>query len=347
MFWKKKLLYIVLIPIAVLVIYFTYQHQSASAFKLKDSNIIYGTYSNGKYSLSLANPSSLKSEKSKQMTTGWTDRIYTDYKNKVYIPLNYKPDMTVPEDKVIIYDLSRNKQSTVKVGVKPHFVFFKNGNAYVLCEEDGTTPSVYKIDKNNQSKKLFMIPDGGLISNAVFDGNDIYFNSLKLTADSQYPKLTKVSLKGKITTRAISKENLGINNLLLFNHKLIMGLQAPANQSTLAMFDPQTLEKVDNLNYTEMMVGDIVPMSNKLIAVTNYSEVAQKGNKISIIDVDENKLINTFTSKNLTEKLAYIKNRFVSVDNLNNKLELLDKDGKSIKVMNIPTQVSNLILYDK
>lgn len=315
--------------------------------QINQESLVYGSGKNAEQNLTVANPKTLKTIKTIKLTDGWTDRIYMDQNKDIWMPIVFKPDMTNPENKVFI--LNRNgKINKITVGASPHYVFFQDNYAYVVCDEDGNSPSIYQIDHHLHIKKMMTIKNGGLISNAVSDGSNIYFSSFQNDGNLQfYPTLVKVSLNGKVKMQRLSKEKLRLNNLLYINHKLILGMEAPKDQSTLVMYDAETLDKIKNLNYMEPVVGDIIPVDNGDIAVTNYSKLTSKGQKVIILNVNDNKVMKTFETTYPVEGLNYINGQFIAIDNYHNKLELLDGNGKSIIIRNAPLQVSNIILRPK
>jgi len=312
--------------------------------QINKESIIYGSGLNAEQNLTIADPATLKTIKTIKVTNGWTDKIYMDNKRNIWMPVVYKPDMTNHQNKVFILN-NNGKIDKITVGFSPHYIFFKGNRTYVVCDEDGANPTIYQIKSNLQTKKLMTVKNGGLISNAVFDGQNIYFSCWRNTGNFQfYPTLVKINLNGKVNFQQLSNQQLGLNNLLLMDHKLILGLEAPENHSTLVMYDTETLHKIKNLNYTESVVGDIIPVNNGNIAVTNYSKTQSSGKKISILNVKENKVIKTFESKYPTEVLSYINGQFISVNNYHCKLEVLDENGKSKIIRKAPLQVSNMIL---
>lgn len=318
--------------------------QANKTNQINQKSIVYGSYHNGEQDITVADAVTLKTVKTIKVTEGWTDRIYLDQKNRIWVPIVYKPDMNTAENKIYILN-NDGSMDHVEVGASPHYVFFQGDAAYVLCDEEGFNPTLYKINSQNQAKKVMTIKDGGLISNAVSDGGNIYFSSYQDDGNHQfYPTLVKVALDGKAEIKRVSNEKLGLNNLLLMDHQLIFGLEAPKGQSTLVMYDAATLKKIKNLNFTEPVVGDIVPVDNGNIAVTNYSKTASIGQKITVLNVKSNKIIKTFNTHYPIEGLSYIKGQFIAVNNYSNKLEILAKNGNTKKIVKAPLQVTNLLL---
>jgi DNA-binding beta-propeller fold protein YncE len=313
--------------------------------QIHQESVIYGSGRNAEQNLTVADPVTLKPIKTIKVTNGWTNRIYMDSSRRIWIPIVNKPDMTHQDDRVFILN-NNGKIDHVTVGYAPHYIFFNGKMVYVVCDEDGKNPSIYQIDQYLQVKKMITVTNGGLISNAVFDGKNLYFSSYRdLGNYNFYPFLVKVSLSGQVHTEKLSKVKCGLNNLLLFEHTLILGLEAPKkDDSTLVMYDAGTLQKIKNLQYKESMVGDILSIDNGDIAVTNYSRLGFKGQKVTVLNVKENKVIKTFHTTYPVEALSYVNHQFIAVDNDHDKLEVFDENGKSKGIRNIPTQVFNMIL---
>ncbi|GIN84437.1 hypothetical protein J6TS2_08230 [Heyndrickxia sporothermodurans] len=311
----------------------------------KNETIVYGNYENGEYYLNFADQHSLKTKEKVKIASAWTDIIQYQG-NKIWIPLVYKPDMTNGEDQVVVIDLNNKKKKTIKVGNFPHYIFFNGENTYVICEEDGVSPTLYQIDKNFNSRKIKTIKNGGLIFDATFDGRHIYLLTNHVDDKNVYPMINKINLDGEFTIQSITKENIGTKGLFYTNNKLIIGMQ-DNDKATLGVFDSNTLKKINTLNYNNNMVGQILPLDKNMIAVTNYSELETFGNKISIINIKDNKILKEFDSKNFVSNISYIDEKIYSVDNDNNTLVIMDKDGDIIKKKNISTEVSNIYKISK
>lgn len=92
------------------------------------------------------------------------------------------------------------------------------------------------------------------------------------------------------------------------------------------------------------MVGQILPINPHTIAVTNYSKVLHKGNKITLLDINQNKTVKEISAQNNVESLNIINdNQFVSTDNFKDTAEILDTDGTKTNLVKIPYQVFKIV----
>jgi hypothetical protein len=233
----------------------------------------------GNYTLSFANQHTLKVDKTIKITKGWTDNINLDQDNKIWVPIVNKDGNVPPDNRVIVYNLNNGAKDEIKVGDSPHYIYFNNHNAYVVCDEDGTNPTLYKINSQLKATKVTTVHQGGLINSAAFDGKNIYLLTSHV-GNEIYPMIVKLSLNGSSNINIITKENIGNHGLAVIDDKLIAGLQSGVN-ATLGVFDKNTLQRLKDLPYEQDMVGQIKPLANHEIAVTNYSDVKRQGNKIT------------------------------------------------------------------
>lgn len=319
---------------------------SKDALHLKDISkpfIVYGNYEYGHYYLSMANSHTLKVRQKLKITDGWTDNINLDKNNKIWIPIINRDGTRPADNRVIVVDLKNKTKKIVKVGDAPHYLYFKGENTYVVCDEDGENPSLYKIDKKLHAKKIKTIHKGGLINSATFDGETIYLltNHIDTEKSEVYPMLERLSLDGHITIKVITKEDIGNNGIGVINNQLIIGLQSGKN-AILNVYDKKSLKKIKELPYNQSMVGQILPINNKTIAVTNYSATTMQGNKITFIDINSNQIEKVLTSTHPVEFMNSFQNKYILVDNDSSTAEILRTDGKREKVINIPTQVFNM-----
>jgi hypothetical protein len=309
---------------------------------VNSQTVLYGNYGYGEYYLSFANKQTLKVDQKVKITKGWTDNINLDQDNKVWIPIVNQEGTVPPDNRVIVVDLKNKTKKEIKVGVAPHYLYFKDNNVYVVCDEDGTNPTLYKINQQLKATKVKTMHEGGLIKSAAFDGESIYLLTNYIKNSEIYPMIDKVSLNGKVETKIITKQNIGNNGIKVMDDKIIVGLQS-GSHATLGVFDKKNLQRLKNLPYGQDMVGQILSIKNHIIAVTNYSKLAQNGNKITFIDISQNKITKVISTQNDVESLSMIdSNRFVSTDNSKSTAEIFDENGKKLKYVNIPTQVFNI-----
>lgn len=314
-----------------------------------DSNsLVYGNYEYGNFFLSIVNPKNLKTNQKIKITEGWTDNINQDKFGKIWIPI-VSEDGSMPKDnRVVVVDLKNKTKKEIKVGDSPHYIYFKNSKAYVVCDEDGINPSLYRVDENFKSTKVKTIKKGGLINGVTFDGEYIYLlaNHVDYNNNKQYPMIEKLSLNGKVVKKIITKKDIGNNALSVVGNKLVVGLQA-GKRATLGVFDKDTLRRLKDFTYMEDMVGQILPIKNNVIAITNYSKVAAEGNKITFLDIDQNKIIKIISTKSAVESLSLVDdNHLFYTDNIKEVGALLDENGKEIRSVKIPTQVYNIVQYN-
>jgi hypothetical protein len=306
--------------------------------------VIYGNYEYGNYYLSFADPKTLKVNQKIKITKGWTDNINLDQDNKIWIPIVSRDGSVPPDNRVIVVDLKNKTKKEIKVGTSPHYLYFKDHYVYVVCDEDGSNPTLYRIDQQLKATKVTTVRGGGLINSAAFDGENIYFltSYMGLKNSQVFPMIEILSLNGKVKIKTITNRNIGNNGIGVIDNRLVVGLQS-GSKAILAVFDKKTLQRLKDLPYGQDMVGQILPLKKHIIAVTNYSKVGQMGNKITFLDINRNKITRVISTENNVEVLSIMEHdRFVSTDNLENSAEIMDAEGKKLRYVKIPTQVFNI-----
>lgn len=309
------------------------------------SSLLYASYSSGEYSLHAVDPNTFQNKDTITLYQGWGNRIYKDQKENIWCPITLKPDMTTPEHVVIILNPKNRQIKTINVGNQPEFIFFKGDTTYVVCKEDGINPTIYSIDSSFSSKKLKTVQNGGLLSGAQFDGESFFFNSIiteNYKQQAMYPALVKTPLNGSSIFAKLDNQYHGINNLLLIDNRLYMGIQT--KDSTLVYYDAKNLKQIGSLPYKDM-VGDIIPVDSNTLAVTNFSLRALQGSKVALFNLKKQKVISTFTSQYVVEHLTYLNNKYYVVDNVNHKLQMFNKTWKLEQTVNIPAQVNTILEY--
>ncbi|MGZ4106822.1 MAG: hypothetical protein ACXVO1_05730 [Tumebacillaceae bacterium] len=322
----------------------TTQKAQKFAEKIEAGSLVYASYAQGHYTLYGVDQSSLAVKGKLSLDDGWGDTIYQDNQHRIWAPVFYKPDMTTNENFVDVVDPANAKSTRVQVGKGPKQVFFTDKGAYVVCQEDGENPTIYLVDENLKATKWKTIEHGGLINGADFDGSTIYFSALHNDKDvsKQAPLLVRVPLQGDYLIKKESEEPRGFNNLHLQNGKLYMGMQS--EDGSISEFDAKTLARTRSVSASyQDMVGDMLTFDTNTMVVSNYSKTQQKGNSISFMNIKDGGLVSVFSTTNNAEHLSYIDGKFYAVDNLKLKLEVLDKTGKSEKIVDTPTQVTNLV----
>lgn len=315
---------------------------NTSMKKITPNTVVYANYANGEYALSILKPDTFELIDKMALIRGWGDKIFRNAKGQLWFPINYQPDMTTAENKVVIVDPVSSTLKTVTVGNFPRYIFFINEDAYVVCEEDGENPSIYRIDPGLKATKWKTVEHGGLISGAQSDGQNIYWSSLR-THDNpnlDYPMLVKVSVNGSVESKNIAEKRIGFNNLLYLDNKLYLGLED--NRGTFAEFDAKTLEPVRYFPYHDM-VGDIIPLGDHQIALTNYSKKMNTGSTISIVNLIDGKITKSFNAKYLAERLSFVNGFLYVVDNHNLKLQKFNVNGESLNISICPTQTTNIL----
>jgi hypothetical protein len=312
--------------------------------KIEAGSLVYASYAQGHYTLYGVDPTTLQAKNKLSLDDGWGDTIFQDAGHRIWAPVFYKPDMTTMENFVDVVDPAAGKSTRVQVGLGPKQVLFSDKGAYVLCQEDGENPTIYFVDVNLKATKWKTITHGGLINGAAFDGQNIYISALHNDANvsNQAPLLVKVPLQGDFVITKAASEPRGFNNLHLQNDHLYMGMQA--EDGSISEFDTKTLARTRSVSASyQDMVGDILTFDNDKMVVTNYSKTQQKGNTVTFLYVKAGSIASEFNTTNLAEHLSYIDGKFYAVDNLHLKLEVLDSTGKSEKIVDTPTQVTNLV----
>ncbi|MFC4765988.1 hypothetical protein [Effusibacillus consociatus] len=321
--------------------------QEANKSKKFSGSLAYASYHKGDYTLYFVDPNTLEKKEQFSLTKGYGDEIFKDSKERIWIPVQWKPDSTTRDNSVVVFDLTNSKKTIIQVGFIPLAVFFKDHDAYIVCRENGFNPTIYKVDSSLQATKWKTIENSGLISGLQFDGNNIYWNSLLVDPKDpkqSLPQLVRVSLSDGLTqVKKLSNEQRGFHGLLYFNGHLYMGLQG--EEGNLLEFDPKTLQQTRIFPYKDM-VGELKVIGDQKIAVTNYSARYKKGAKISVFDINKAEVISSFDSQNAAEHLSYINGKFYIVDNRKNKIEIWDATGKSNQVFEAPTMVSNILLVN-
>lgn len=315
---------------------------NTSIKKITSDTLVYANYSNGDYSLNILKPDSLELIDKIKLIEGWGEKSFKNQKGQLWFPISYKPDMTNAENKVIIIDPSTATLKTVNVGFNPIDIFFMNENTYVVCVEDGENPSIYRIDTNFNVSKWKTIEHGGLISGAQSDGKNIFWSSLRChdNPDLDYPMLVKVSLDGSIEIKKLADKRIGFNNLLYLDNKLYLGLEE--EKGTFVEFDAKTLEPLRYFPYNDM-VGDIIPVGEQKLAISNYSKRMGSGSTITIFDLKDGKILKSFNAKYTAERFSYISGSLYIGDNHNMKLQKYNLNGELLKIFEIPTQTTNII----
>lgn len=313
----------------------------ASNNKIPSNSIVYANYSDGKYSLSFLKRDSFELIDKIELIKGWGEKFFKDDKGQLWFPIMNKNDMTTAENKVVIVDPVTTKIRKVTVGFTPRDIFFINDYAYVVCQEDGENPSIYRIDSNFKVSKWKTIEHGGLLSGIQSDGQNIFWTSLRTHSNPNlnYPLIVKVPINGPVEMKKLSEKRIGFNNLLYLNNKLYLGLEN--EKGTFVEFDAKTLKPLRYFPYHDM-VGDIVAIGEQQIAITNFSKVMSKGSTITIINLKDGKILKSFNVKNLAERLSYVDGSLFVGDNYNMKLQKFNLNGESLNIFEIPTQTTNI-----
>jgi DNA-binding beta-propeller fold protein YncE len=308
-------------------------------------SLLYANYSYGKYSINAMNPTTLEVTSKIEIAKGWGSDIFQDKKGRVWCPVFYQPDMTNMENFVEVFDPATGNRWHVEVGQGPRQVVFADNGAYVVCEEDGDNPTIYFVDDQLKATKWKTVEHGGLISGVQFDGSAIYWSSLRNDAadpTKDVPMLVKVPLQGDVAMQPLSDAPKGFNSLSLQNGKLYLGLEE--KEGTISEYDAPTMKRTRILPYTDM-VGEFDWLADNQVAVTNFSKRQQSGNKITVFDVTQGKEVRSFDAKVVAGHVTHWQDHYYVVDNQHTKMELLKDDGTSEKVVDAPTQVTNLVWY--
>ena len=317
-----------------------------AAAAIPHGSLVYANYSYGKYSINAMNPETLQVTTKIEIANGWGNDIFQDKKGRIWCPVYYKPDMTNMENFVEVFDPASGKRWHVVVGEGPRQVVFADNGAYVVCEEDGENPTIYFVDDQMQAKQWKKVEHGGLISGVQFDGSTIYWSSLHNDPNhdqtKDVPMLVKVPLQGDIVMQKLSETPKGFNSLWLHNDKLYLGLEE--QEGTISEYDAKTLHRTRIMPYNDM-VGEFVGVGQDQVAVSNFSRRQQSGSKVTVLDVAQGKQAHSFDAQVLAGHLSYWNDRYYLVDNQHTKMEILNKDGTSQKVIDTPTQVTNLVWY--
>jgi hypothetical protein len=316
----------------------------AAQIKNDENQMAYASYSDGEYTLYVVNPTNFESVSQLSLMEGYGTDIYQDANKRIWIPINWAADSTTSENHVIVIDPVTSKKTIIEVGSEPVGVIFLGETAYVVCNEDGFTPTIYKIDNSLHATKWKTVQGGGLISRVQSDGSNIYWSSLYVypdkPADPGYPQIVRVSANGDVKIQRLAETNRGFNSLLYFNQHLYMGLQG--DKSSLVELDPTTLKVTREFPYNKM-VGSLTPINDHEIAVTNYSDRLAQGSQISLMDLKSDKNDETFNTKILPEHVSFLDGKYYVVDNHHNKIEVLDRSGREEEIFNAPTMVSNIM----
>ncbi|MEY2196908.1 hypothetical protein AB7942_30000 [Neobacillus sp. BF23-41] len=338
---SKKFRYIVIL-IVVLLLFIL--NGCSKPINIPENSVTYVSYANGDYTIYFIDPTTAKTLDSVKIGEGYGDRLFKDTDGNFWAPLQFKPDSTNAENRVLIFDPKGGKTKDIKVGLHPFSVNFIGDFKYIVCIEDGFTPNVYRFNNELKGGKYLKMPDLGLIFDVTQNKDNLYIASLVTKKDKQLPMLTKVNLKNKtIHSKLVSKESKGISNILFFNNKLYLGMEDPIK--TVTVFDPNSLNEVGKLDYTEPMVGELQRYNNDEILITNYSRLLSKGGKITFYSLSKNKVLRSFDTKSLAEHVSVIHNKLYIVDNTNNKMYIYDLNGKLLNEVDIPTMVTNLMSY--
>lgn len=280
---NKKLIIFIILMVSMLS---ACNNNSVAIKTINPQTVVYGNYGYGDFFLSFANSHTLKVNQRIKITKGWTDNINLDIDNKIWIPIVNKDGTVPPDNRTIVFNLNNGSKEEIQVGNSPHYIFLNNHSAYVVCDEDGTNPTLYKINSQFKVTKVKTLHQGGLINSAAFDGKSIYLLTNHVGVNEVYPMIIRLSLNGASNINVITKQNIGNHGLAVVDKKLIVGLQS-GNHATLGVFDKNTLQRLKDLKYDQDMVGQIKPVNNHEIAVTNYSALRLKGNKITFLDINQ------------------------------------------------------------